>query len=47
VESTLGEGSRFTMEFPAIVPQPSPSGTMPAMRGSTKIEVMPADSSHG
>jgi two-component system, NtrC family, sensor kinase len=47
VESTLGEGSRFTMEFPAIVPQPSSSGTMPAVRGSTNIEVMPADSSHG
>jgi signal transduction histidine kinase len=47
VESTMGEGSRFTMEFPAIVPQPSSSGTMPAVRGSTNIEVVPADSSHG
>jgi two-component system NtrC family sensor kinase len=47
VESTPGEGSRFTMEFPAIVPTPSASGTMPAVRGSTNIEVMPADSSHG
>jgi hypothetical protein len=35
------------MEFPAIVPTPSASGTMPAVRGSTNIEVMPADSSHG
>ncbi len=47
VESTMGEGSRFTMEFPAISPQPSSSGTMPAVRGSTNIEAVPADSSHG
>ncbi|HEX4415462.1 MAG TPA: ATP-binding protein [Lacipirellulaceae bacterium] len=47
VESTVDEGSRFTMEFPAIAPQPSASGTMPAVRGSTNIEAVPADSSHG
>ncbi len=47
VESTLGEGSRFTLEFPAIAPQPNSSGTLPAMRGSTNIEAMAADSSHG
>ena len=47
VESTLNEGSRFTLEFPAIAPQPNSSGTLPAMRGSTNIEAMAADSSHG
>jgi len=47
VESTVGEGSRFTLEFPAIAPQPTTSGTLPAMRGSTNIEAMAADSSHG
>ncbi|HEX3599046.1 MAG TPA: ATP-binding protein [Lacipirellulaceae bacterium] len=47
VESTLGEGSRFTMEFPALPPQPTTGRTMPAMRGSTNVEPVPADSSHG
>ncbi len=47
VESKLGEGSRFTLEFPAITPQPATSNTMPAVRGSTNIEAVPADSSHG
>jgi len=47
VESKLGEGSRFTMEFPAIGPQPVAGPTMPDVRGSTNIEAVPADSSHG
>ena len=47
VESKLGEGSRFTLELPAIAPQPTTSNTMPAVRGSTNIEAVPADSSHG
>jgi signal transduction histidine kinase len=47
VESTLGEGSRFTLEFPAVVPQPTTGHTMPAVRGSTNIDAVPADSSHG
>jgi two-component system, NtrC family, sensor kinase len=46
VESTLGEGSRFTLEFPAVMLQPT-GNTMPAVRGSTNIEPVPADSSHG
>jgi signal transduction histidine kinase len=46
VESKLGEGSRFTIEFPAIVPQPNASHTMPNMRSSTNVEHAPADSSH-
>jgi signal transduction histidine kinase len=47
VESKLGEGSRFTLEFPEMLPQPVPGNTAPAMRGSTNIEAVPADSSHG
>jgi signal transduction histidine kinase len=46
VESKPGEGSRFTLEFPAVVPQPT-GNTMPAMRASTNIDPVPADSSHG
>ena len=47
VESTAGEGSRFTLEFPAVVPQPATGHTMPTVRGSTNIDAVPADSSHG
>jgi signal transduction histidine kinase/pSer/pThr/pTyr-binding forkhead associated (FHA) protein len=46
VESKIDEGSRFTLEFPAVVPQPT-GNTMPAVRGSTTIDPVPADSSHG
>ena len=48
VESKLNEGSRFTLEFPAISP-PNTSTTatgVPQVRGSTNIEAVPADSSH-
>jgi signal transduction histidine kinase len=47
VESKLDEGSRFTLEFPAVVPQPATGQTMPNVRGSTTIDPIPADSSHG
>jgi signal transduction histidine kinase len=58
VESKLGQGSRFTLEFPANSPPTTPGSTVPELRGSTNIEhsselpVMPgaasaADSSHG
>jgi two-component system, NtrC family, sensor kinase len=47
VESTVSEGSRFTLEFPAVVPQPATGHTMPAVRGTTNIDAVPADSSHG
>ena len=46
VESKLDEGSRFTLEFPAILPQPAMGNTMPNMQKSTNIEPVPADSSH-
>jgi signal transduction histidine kinase len=47
VESKVGEGSRFTMEFPAISPPTSPTvAPMPPVRGSTNIDAVPADSSH-
>jgi signal transduction histidine kinase len=46
VESKLDEGSRFTLEFPAIIPQPSTSNTMPNMQKSANIEPVSADSSH-
>jgi signal transduction histidine kinase len=47
VESKLGEGSRFTLEFPAIMPQASVTAqTMPNVRGSTNVEAVSADSSH-
>lgn len=47
VESKVGEGSRFTLEFPAIMPQASVTAqTMPNVRGSTNVEAVPADSSH-
>jgi signal transduction histidine kinase len=46
VESKLDEGSRFTLEFPAILPQPATGNTMPNMQKSRNIESVPADSSH-
>jgi signal transduction histidine kinase len=46
VESKVDEGSRFTLEFPALMPQPTTSNTIPNMRGGTSIEHMSADSSH-
>src|SRR5689334_12822907 len=47
VESKLGEGSRFTLEFPAVSPPSAgtSAGSMPPVRTSTSIEI-PADSSH-
>jgi len=47
VESTVDEGSRFTIEFPATAPNVATGGPMPTVRGSTTIEPIPADSSHG
>jgi signal transduction histidine kinase len=47
VESKLGHGSRFTLEFPATSPPTTPGSTIPEMRGSTNIEHVAADSSHG
>jgi signal transduction histidine kinase len=46
VESEVGQGSRFTLEFPATTPHTG-SDPMPHARGSTNIERIPADSSHG
>jgi light-regulated signal transduction histidine kinase (bacteriophytochrome) len=46
VESKLGEGSRFTIEFPATLPEPV-GATLPNPRGAAKIEHAAADSSHG
>jgi two-component system, NtrC family, sensor kinase len=46
VESKVGEGSRFTLEFPAVAPQPPTGHTIPNVRGSTNIEAVSADSSH-
>ncbi len=46
VESQVGKGSRFTLEFPAATPHAS-AGDPPAhVRGSTTIEHPIADSSH-
>ncbi len=47
VESKLGQGSRFTLELPAILPQTPTGHTMPNVHGSSNIEHVPADSSHG
>jgi signal transduction histidine kinase len=47
VESKVGEGSRFTLEFPAISPPTAATTTpVPQVRGSTNIDAVPADSSH-
>ena len=49
VESKPNEGSRFTMEFPAMVPSPNSANTIAPVRGSTQLDAEPvsADSSHG
>jgi signal transduction histidine kinase len=47
VESKVGEGSRFTLEFPATTPHTSTGDPLP-VRGSTNVEApVHADSSHG
>jgi signal transduction histidine kinase len=48
LESKVGQGSRFTLEFPAVTPpqQQTMSGAVPQVRGSTNIDAVPADSSH-
>jgi signal transduction histidine kinase len=47
VESKVDEGSRFTLEFPAVMPQAAATAnTMPNVRGSTNVEPVSADSSH-
>jgi two-component system, NtrC family, sensor kinase len=45
VESKVGEGSRFTLEFPATTPHTSTGDAIPPVRGSTNIEHVAADSS--
>jgi signal transduction histidine kinase len=45
VESKVGEGSRFTLEFPATTPHTSTGEAMPSVRGSTNVEHVTADSS--
>jgi signal transduction histidine kinase len=46
VESQLGEGSRFTLEFPATSPSTSGGEPLPKMHKSTNVEAMtPEDSS--
>jgi signal transduction histidine kinase len=50
VESKVGEGSRFTIEFPATTPTTSAGDPLPNGRLSTNVDVDPlihADSSHG
>jgi signal transduction histidine kinase len=47
VESKLGQGSRFTLEFPATSPPTSSGAPIPDIRGSTNIEGVAADSAHG
>ncbi|MCI0333905.1 MAG: ATP-binding protein [Planctomycetes bacterium] len=48
VESKFGEGSRFTLEFPATMPQAATTGdVLSPVRGSTNVERVSADSSHG
>lgn len=47
VESKPDQGSRFTLEFPALLPQPAPVTAKHLVRGSTDIEPVSADSSHG
>jgi signal transduction histidine kinase len=47
VESQVGKGSRFTLEFPASAPQTAADESPSHVRGSTNVERIPADSSHG
>jgi signal transduction histidine kinase len=46
VESQLGHGSRFTLEFPATSPHTTAGEPLPSLRGSTNIGDFPADGSH-
>lgn len=46
-ESKPNQGSRFTIEFPALAPQPVPVTAKHAIRGSANVEPVSADSSHG
>ncbi|HEY3394037.1 MAG TPA: ATP-binding protein, partial [Lacipirellulaceae bacterium] len=45
VESQLGEGSRFTLEFPATSPSTSAGEPLPQMHKSTNVQEMTADGS--
>jgi two-component system NtrC family sensor kinase len=45
VESQLGEGSRFTLEFPATSPSTSAGEPLPPMHKSTNVQEMTADGS--
>ncbi len=47
VESKFGEGSRFTLEFPATTPHTATGEALSPVRGSTNVERVAADSSHG
>jgi signal transduction histidine kinase len=47
VESKVGEGSRFTLEFPATTPHTSTGDPLPPPRSSAIDARIPADSSHG
>jgi two-component system NtrC family sensor kinase len=47
VESKAGEGSRFTLEFPATTPHTLAGEPVPQPGGTTNIEPVSADSSHG
>jgi signal transduction histidine kinase/pSer/pThr/pTyr-binding forkhead associated (FHA) protein len=46
VESQVGQGSRFTLEFPATSPHVAAAEPLPNIRGSTNIGELPADGSH-
>jgi signal transduction histidine kinase len=46
VESQIGHGSRFTLEFPATSPHTSAGEPLANIRGSTNIGELPADGSH-
>jgi signal transduction histidine kinase len=47
VESQVEQGSRFTLEFPAVSPQTGTGQAAPGIRSSTLVdEPIPADSSH-
>ncbi|HJQ79825.1 MAG TPA: ATP-binding protein [Lacipirellulaceae bacterium] len=45
VESQLGEGSRFTLEFPATSPSTSAGEPLPQMHKSTNVQEMTAEDS--
>jgi signal transduction histidine kinase/pSer/pThr/pTyr-binding forkhead associated (FHA) protein len=46
VESQIGQGSRFTLEFPATSPHTSGGEPLANIRGSTNVGDLPADGSH-